>query len=550
MEQCELLHALPLGAGFNSDQLTTHNTAVTGDPGPPTSADGVTSEFTLNIINSTSDIESTFSVGAKFSYAGVFDASATASFLNTSKFSQFSTYVVAKNIVQLTPTVLLNTKLKDEARNDAKRLGRQNFEQIYGNGFLQSIITGGYFFGVIEIESTTNQQQKEIQAAVAASGWGANIGVDAKNNLTSVLSHYFQKIYVVKKGGDGSEKQPETVEAMIRDAIEFQDKVRKHPVLIAGNTQRYANMFDIDYDNESPRIFDMKQRKDDIQVLSKRYLKLRQLASDFEYVLDHYNDYSKGTGIKFSLNGDPVNGSLADINNELLRKAHVESNDGSGGSGSAPMTIAAIRSEITTIQTAVASITKAADSCRNLEEYTMPSPYVSSLVLPEIFAPNMELENLKDSIQSIVPKGTIAMWSGSAAAIPNNWTLCDGRNGTPDLRERFIMGAGADDNIQPNKYGDPDQHQHPVSAMQVHSRTGIAGAHAHLLPAQWYPRNLDDGHWTGIDTGSSFNNQQTVQSAGDHAHDIAIVIPGFNTNNPTANPNRPKWYSLCFIMKM
>jgi hypothetical protein len=43
-----------------------------------------------------------------------------------------------------------------------------------------------------------------------------------------------------------------------------------------------------------------------------------------------------------------------------------------------------------------------------------------------------------------VPKGTVAMWSGSIATIPTGWALCDGSNGTPDLRNRFVVGANAD----------------------------------------------------------------------------------------------------------
>jgi microcystin-dependent protein len=35
------------------------------------------------------------------------------------------------------------------------------------------------------------------------------------------------------------------------------------------------------------------------------------------------------------------------------------------------------------------------------------------------------------------------MWSGSVANIPIGWALCDGQNGTPDLRERFIVGASS-----------------------------------------------------------------------------------------------------------
>ena len=41
-----------------------------------------------------------------------------------------------------------------------------------------------------------------------------------------------------------------------------------------------------------------------------------------------------------------------------------------------------------------------------------------------------------------VPVGTIAVWSGETTNIPTGWALCDGTNGTPDLRNRFIIGAG------------------------------------------------------------------------------------------------------------
>ena len=42
-----------------------------------------------------------------------------------------------------------------------------------------------------------------------------------------------------------------------------------------------------------------------------------------------------------------------------------------------------------------------------------------------------------------LPSGVIVMWSGSLAEIPGGWTLCDGTKGTPDLRDRFVMGVGA-----------------------------------------------------------------------------------------------------------
>jgi hypothetical protein len=42
----------------------------------------------------------------------------------------------------------------------------------------------------------------------------------------------------------------------------------------------------------------------------------------------------------------------------------------------------------------------------------------------------------------LIPKGVIVMWSGAANAVPAGWQICDGTNGTPDLLNRFIVGAG------------------------------------------------------------------------------------------------------------
>ncbi len=41
-----------------------------------------------------------------------------------------------------------------------------------------------------------------------------------------------------------------------------------------------------------------------------------------------------------------------------------------------------------------------------------------------------------------LPSGCIVLWSGSLGSIPGGWTLCNGSNGTPDLRDRFVLGAG------------------------------------------------------------------------------------------------------------
>lgn len=48
-------------------------------------------------------------------------------------------------------------------------------------------------------------------------------------------------------------------------------------------------------------------------------------------------------------------------------------------------------------------------------------------------------------VGGLVPKGTIVAWDGSVE-LPRGWKVCDGTQGTPDLRNRFLRGVGANEN--------------------------------------------------------------------------------------------------------
>ena len=56
------------------------------------------------------------------------------------------------------------------------------------------------------------------------------------------------------------------------------------------------------------------------------------------------------------------------------------------------------------------------------------------------------------------PRGTIVQWFGAIVDIPAGWVLCNGANGTPDLRNKFIVGAG--DTYAVDAEGGNINHQH------------------------------------------------------------------------------------------
>ncbi len=91
-----------------------------------------------------------------------------------------------------------------------------------------------------------------------------------------------------------------------------------------------------------------------------------------------------------------------------------------------------------------------------------------------------------------IPTGLIAIWSGTVASIPGGWQLCDGTNGTRDLRSLFVVGAGGSYNV--GDTGGAAQFTLTVSQMPSHSHTINDPGHTH--------------------TNGSFNRLMTVNGTG------------------------------------
>ncbi|HMJ83490.1 MAG TPA: hypothetical protein VK504_10000 [Vicinamibacterales bacterium] len=150
-------------------------------------------------------------------------------------------------------------------------------------------------------------------------------------------------------------------------------------------------------------------------------------------------------------------------------------------------------------------------------------------------------------VSRLVPPGTIAIWSGTEADKPDGWFICNGENGTPDLQDRFVMGAGGTE--QPGDFGEEQTHTHEVPAAATSSRTGEEPDHQHLFPGDWYGRDFEDGDWSGIDTNGDFiKGAEYTQLAGKHSHSYTATIPAV-TSHTNSGSVRPRWFALLYIMK-
>lgn len=130
-------------------------------------------------------------------------------------------------------------------------------------------------------------------------------------------------------------------------------------------------------------------------------------------------------------------------------------------------------------------------------------------------------------VSAVVPRGVIVMWGGSANDVPAGWALCDGQGGRPDLRDRFIVGAG---------------HEYAVGA------TG--GTNEVKLTVEQIPAHNHPYKFTGADLVASWKNADRFYNQSGEYKNHANTKYTESTGGGEAHENRPPYYALCFIIKL
>jgi hypothetical protein len=147
-----------------------------------------------------------------------------------------------------------------------------------------------------------------------------------------------------------------------------------------------------------------------------------------------------------------------------------------------------------------------------------------------------------------VPSGCILMWSGTIATIPSGWKLCNGSNGTPDLRNKFIIGAFSDTSgVAYSTITGSNTQTGGTKDLIAVSHTHTIGAHSHggVL------RNPADGLPHRVTTNRS-QSSGSDDALGDNTNGTSTDAVGLTTNSAGSsgtNQNLPPYYALAYIMK-
>ena len=138
-------------------------------------------------------------------------------------------------------------------------------------------------------------------------------------------------------------------------------------------------------------------------------------------------------------------------------------------------------------------------------------------------------------VQTSLPSGVILLWSGSIATIPSGWLLCDGTSGTPNLRNRFVVGAGSTYAVAATG-GTADA----VVVSHTHTATVADPGHTHSLNNVFYQSSPNAFTGSGGAGG-------TINATGSNT--TGISVSNSTTGVSGTNQNLPPYYALAYIMK-
>lgn len=140
-----------------------------------------------------------------------------------------------------------------------------------------------------------------------------------------------------------------------------------------------------------------------------------------------------------------------------------------------------------------------------------------------------------------IPAGGIFLWSGSIGSIPAGYVLCNGSNGTPDLRDRFVVGAGSTYAVDATG-GSADAivvtHNHTATSSSVVTDPGHVHSGVKVTSGS---ENINANPGISTQNGSTATATTGIT--------VATTTTINNSGNSGTNANLPPYYALCYIMK-
>jgi hypothetical protein len=313
--EVEYINGMNLGLGYNSLTNTVHPSSALDNIDQTRSVEEATGQkvlFQVELLSNSLSLSEQLKVSASASltYGITASGSAKASFASSFKQNSYTVYVLVRVHVQNQQTLL---DLRTAKLNDKSALlyatDIKTFTKIYGNHFVYGILSGGDYYGILEIESSSAEEYREIKAQLSGKATYGVISGGAsatfEDALKKITSTYKMKATVLRLGSEG-ELQQISPDQLIKDALSFPAKV------LEGKGVPFSVLV-LPYDqipHPPAQPLEMPIAPDCLERLGKDYEKFKKHQNDLQYAVDNQK-YFPGLDI------DNINKRINEIQVEI-----------------------------------------------------------------------------------------------------------------------------------------------------------------------------------------------------------------------------------------
>jgi hypothetical protein len=280
------------GIGIDSPSGDARNVGVLGGPTTIPNAGGSIVEYELTQVSSDEDLQTSLGVSASASGGvGLFSASASMDFAQKCHVHSNSVFLLASVKVNLAFAQIREPAIKPEA---AAKLGDGDptrFQEMYGDSFVRGLQTGGRFFSVVEIFTSSKTEQESLSISVKGS-YGLFSGqASFSSEFSQAVSNRSLKITTHHEGGVVP-KEPTSLEDVQAIASGFAATVEGHAVPYGVLLDKYTIL---DLPNP-PNYIDLQHQMDVLAYCARQRNALWTALNEVDYILDNPGQFTDAPG--------------------------------------------------------------------------------------------------------------------------------------------------------------------------------------------------------------------------------------------------------------